>query len=184
MNNSKSGKGYQLRSGLFVLPEQEKTFVRLVTELQRSLPARFVMLADAAGQVIAARGAYNDANLVMLGSLAAGDLAASQEIARLTGEYQDYQIILREGQRSNIFIAEAGSHLILLAQAGKETPLGWARMFILKTARQLAEAARQGAPSAQEIAEMEEELAGSLSEEDEQNLAELFGNALDGLWSE
>lgn len=174
---------YMLRSGVFVSTAQAAEFERLLTQLLQTTPAQFVMLADVAGQVILAKGEHSNANLVMLGSLVAGDLAASQEIARLTGEYQDYQIILREGQHSNSFIAEASSHLALLVQADKSVPMGWARMLIVKTARQLANTMRQAAPSAIQIEEMKQEAALTLGDA-EDDLADLVGDALDDMWGE
>ena len=181
-NLPKNEKGYQLRSGLFILPEQDREMSRLVTELQRSLPARFVMLVDVAGQVIMIKGEHGNVDPVMLGSLVAGDLAASQEIARLIGEYQDYQLILREGQHSHTFIIEAGHYLALLVQVDKETPLGWARMFIIKTAQQLAKIADQAIPTATEMNDIKQEMVLAM-DESEESLADLFGNALDEMWS-
>ncbi len=175
--------GYQLRSGIFVLPEQDEKFDRLLSSLLHSLPAKFIMLTDVAGQVVLARGEHDASDLVMLGSLVAGDLAASQEIARMMGEYQDYQIILREGQRSHTFIAEAGHYLAMLVQVDKETPLGWARMLIIKAAQQLAEVMVEPAPAAAEIEEIRQEATLALHETQD-SLADLFGDALDGMWSE
>ena len=173
----------QLRSGLFILPEHDQKFNRLLSDLLRDLPAKFIILVDITGQVVLAKGEQKDANLVMLGSLIAGDLAASQEIARLTGEYQDYQIILREGQHSHSFIAEAGNYLALLIQVDNEVPLGWARMLIIKTAQQLADVMAETTPSAAEVADMEHEVALSL-DESEESLEDLFGDALDSMWGE
>jgi len=175
--------GYQLRSGVFILPEQGEKFGQMLSSLLHSLPAKFVMLADVAGQVVMARGEHDGVDLVMLGSLVAGDLAASQEIARMMGEYQDYQIVLREGQRSHTFIAEAGHYLALLVQVDKETPLGWARMLIIKAARRLAEVMVEIVPSAAEIETMKQEATLALHETKD-SLADLFGDALDDMWSE
>ncbi|HIE55129.1 MAG TPA: hypothetical protein EYP90_08120 [Chromatiaceae bacterium] len=181
--STQSAKKYQLRSGLFILPEHDQKFNRLLSDLLRDLPAKFIMLVDITGQVILAKGEHKDTNLVMLGSLIAGDLAASREIARLTGEYQDYQIILREGQHSHSFIVEAGNYLILLIQVDNEVLLGWARMLIIKTAQQLANVVTQTTLSAAEVADMEHEIALSL-DKSEESLVDLFGDALDEMWGE
>lgn len=167
---------YTLRSGLTVFPEHYKIIDRVLTEVVQKIPARFVILTDVSGQLISARGDQGKTNLVALASLMAGDLAASQEIARLTDEYQDYQMILREGRTSHTFITEAGRHLALLVQVSADVPLGWARMIIQQTAHQLAEILDQEVTS---TASPEPEPV--LTEDD---LPDLFDNALDNLWLE
>jgi hypothetical protein len=109
---------------------------------------------------------------VALGSLVAGDLAASQEIARLTDQYENYQLILREGPKANTFICEAGSHLVLFVRVDKEVPIGWARLLIHETSRQLAEVV--AAPPA-EVAKLDLGL-------DDDKLSAMFGDGLDSIW--
>lgn len=180
---AKSNQMYQLRSGLVILPSHQKAIDKMLSSLIQKLPARFILLTDVTGQVISVRGEQGKINVVALGSLVAGDLAASQEIARLTGEYEDYQMILREGQASHTFIAEAGSYLALMVQVSHEVPLGWARMLIQQAAKELPDVLDQE-PEADEatfnqlIAEQESEVF------EEENLSDLFDDALDDLWLE
>jgi hypothetical protein len=65
-------------------------------------------------------------------------MAASQEIARMTGQYQSCQMVLREGPKVNTFISEAGPYLLLLTQVSSEVPLGWARLLIREAGQQVA----------------------------------------------
>ncbi len=170
---------YTLRSGLTIYPSQAEAIDQISTELMKKVPAHFLLLADVTGQIITARGEQEQIDLVALGSLVAGDLAASQEIARLTGEYQDYQMVLREGQKMHSFIVEAGLHLALMVQVSNEVPLGWARMIIQKTARHLAELLDSPAEEAEH-----HHLTESLPEFEQEELSALFNDALDELWSE
>jgi predicted regulator of Ras-like GTPase activity (Roadblock/LC7/MglB family) len=173
---------YKLRSGAAVMPEQHQAFERLLTEAITQIPANFVFLVDVAGQIVVAKGNYEDVNLIMLGSLVAGDLAASQEIARLTGQYHDNQVVLREGENVNTFIIEAGHYLALLVQVDHVVPLGWARVVIKRIGQSLAKV-------------MEEEGMGVLAtavnaepiftfEDTEDELSDLFSEALDDLWGD
>jgi predicted regulator of Ras-like GTPase activity (Roadblock/LC7/MglB family) len=170
---------YTLRSGRTIYPSQATKIEQILTNLMSKIPARFLLLTDVTGQIVAARGEQEHIDLVALGSLVAGDLAASQEIARLTGEFQDYQMVLREGQTMHSFIVEAGLYLALLVQVSNDVPLGWARMLIQQTAPQLADILDTQAeeaghfPSDQTLPEMEQE-----------ELSDLFDDALDELWSE
>lgn len=119
---SKGGGQYSLRSGLTIYPSQDKLISQTLVELKQKLPAHLIVLVDVTGQVVSAQGEQQNVDLVSLGSLIAGDLAASQEIARLTGQYQDNQMVLREGQNFHTFIIEAGMHLALLVQVPDSVP--------------------------------------------------------------
>jgi predicted regulator of Ras-like GTPase activity (Roadblock/LC7/MglB family) len=148
---------------------------QLLTRLGQEIPAHFLLLTDVTGQIVSARGGQGQTDLVALGSLVAGDLAASQEIARLTGQYDTCQIILRQGQAMHTFIAEAGEYLALLIQVSADTPLGWARLLIQEAARRLANIA--AAPA--ETARLEPVFAV-----DQNSLPDLFSEALDEIWKE
>jgi len=128
---------HHLSGGFTILPKQMKDINHLVSDLFNRIPASFVMLADKSGQNIFSNGDIGGANLVTLSALIAGDFAASQEIARLTGEYGDHQLVLREGDRLHTLVSEAGPHLILFVQASSGVPLGWARMLIRDASRDL-----------------------------------------------
>jgi predicted regulator of Ras-like GTPase activity (Roadblock/LC7/MglB family) len=171
---------YNLRSGISVFPEQQKAIDKILVNLRQELPAHFLLLGDVTGQIVQARGERDNIDLVALGSLMAGDLAASQEIARLTGEYQNYQMILREGSSKHTFISEVGHHLILLVQVSNDVPLGWARKFIQRTVRQV-EDIMANTPLEVQQPGLEKQLAPMLNQED---LPGLFSDALDDLWTE
>ncbi len=131
MSSSISPQGQiNLRSGVIMYPSHQKAIDQQLDELLERTPAYFLMLSDSAGQVVSARGERANINLAALGSLVAGDMAASQEIARLSGAYEDCQLILREGKKLTTFICEAGDSLVLLVQVTPDVPLGWARMVI------------------------------------------------------
>jgi predicted regulator of Ras-like GTPase activity (Roadblock/LC7/MglB family) len=180
MANHSNQDYHRLRSGLTLYPAQYAALDQTLTDLIQKLPAQLVVLTDVSGQLVAARGEQERINLVALGSLISGDLAASQEIARLMGEYQDHQMVLREGRTAHTFIVEAGHHLALLVRLSQEIPLGWARMVIRQAAQQLAEiaAVQPAQPMGPELAGSVEALLG------EEALPNLFSEALDDLWTE
>jgi len=130
-------KPINLRSGLSIFPSQDKAFDQILSDLLEKGPARFILITDITGQIISMRGERGKANLVALGSLAAGDLAASQEIARISGEYQENQMIIREGSEFHTVIYEVGSYLLLLMQVSNDVPLGWVRFLVRRAAEKL-----------------------------------------------
>jgi predicted regulator of Ras-like GTPase activity (Roadblock/LC7/MglB family) len=157
---------------VILYPRHDQAIRRVLGELALKCPTQFLLLAGVSGQPIASEGEKGGTNLSSLGALLAGDLAASQEIARQINQYQSYQLILREGNESNIFLSEAGPHMILFARVDREVPLGWARILILETCRQLAEVA---AARPDEIDGMELGLH-------EEKLSSLIGAGLDSVW--
>lgn len=175
---------HYLRSGLILHTNQQALIEESLAKLVRELPAQFVLLADITGQIVSTKGEYNKKNLVSLGSLVAGDLAASQEIARLTSQFQNYQLVLREGETSHIFICEASDNLALLVQISNEIPLGWARIAIRKVAETLNDITSN--PPETNNSAMGKTTSMTLEDDfilDEENLASLE-NALDDLWLE
>ncbi len=178
-------KGFlQLRSGLTIYPSQDRAIDALLGELAAKAPARFILLADISGQIISVRGDRSQVSEpVALGSLVAGDLAASREIARLLGEYRSYQMVLREGDSGHTFIVEAGPYMVMLIQVSSDVPLGWARMVIRKAAEQLATIVdtlpEELKNQPQETRQALEEALNAGGEE----ISDLFGDALNSLWS-
>ena len=136
-------------------------------------PARFALVVDIAGQSVAHEGNTETDDMAALGALVAGDLLASLEIARMTGEYQKLQMVIREGEQSHSFIMESGFHLVLFVQVPSKLPLGWARVTIQEAAQKL-EGIMAAAPEA----------ADNPSFNDQPELiVDQFGSALEELWA-
>ncbi len=122
-----------------VMPAQDQAMERIVKELLLLCPAQFALVVERSGFLLMSAGQSRVVDLSALASLVAGDMAASQEIARRTGQFQGCQLTLREGPEANTFLAEAGPDLILFAQISKDVPIGWARLLIQESGRQLSQ---------------------------------------------
>jgi predicted regulator of Ras-like GTPase activity (Roadblock/LC7/MglB family) len=143
---------------VILYPDHDKAIRKVLEELAKKCPTQFVLLAGVSGQPIAYEGEKGETN---------------QEMARLTDQYQSYQMILREGRQSTIFLSEAGPFMILFVRVDHEVPLGWARMLILETCRQLADIASA----------RPDELSGLDLGLREERLSSLIGDRLDSIWS-
>lgn len=169
---SGSNPKLKFRSGLSLYPSQIRSLEIELTYLREIIPARFILLVDTSGQYVSVTGQHEGIDLTSLGSLVAGDLAASAEISRLTGEYQDFQLTMREGERTHLALCEAGSNLVFVVQFSKDVPLGWARRLIQKSAKEIgAIVTRQP-----EEGEKKEKIFPT------EGLANFFNDALDDLW--
>jgi predicted regulator of Ras-like GTPase activity (Roadblock/LC7/MglB family) len=162
-----------LRVGVTIYPEQDKAIGQVLAELKERCPAQFILLADTSGQLVSIHGERGTTDIVGLSALIAGDMAASQEIAMMTGQYQSYQLVLREGKQVSTFVAEAGKYLLLFVQVSAEIPLGWARLLIRETGRQVG-------LIVETPPEVTEKLDLGLSDE---KLIDAFGDAMDSLWT-
>jgi predicted regulator of Ras-like GTPase activity (Roadblock/LC7/MglB family) len=163
-----------LRGGLSLTINQINRIHQNLSKLLENVPAKFALLVDTSGQLVTTSGDKGRIDSSILGSLIAADLAASQEIARLTGEFQDYQMILREGDRTHIIISEAGKNLAFLVIFSREVPIGWARRLIQNTAREIGLLCEKMDAISPE--EPEEAVPG--------NLPDLFTDALDQIWKD
>src|SRR5512138_98289 len=84
-DQSGSPQKLKLRSGLLLYPSHIRALEIELSYLREIIPARFILLVDKSGQYVTSTGQHEGIDLTSLGSLIAGDLAASGEIARLTG---------------------------------------------------------------------------------------------------
>ena len=157
-----------------IFPSQARGIEKVLDELLDKASAQSVLLADASGELVASRGELDNHNRAVLSSLIASDLAASHEISHLTGEYDDFQMILREGRASHIFITGAGPKLVLFAQIAEKVPLGWARLA-LKQAAQLLHRIIQAGPDERV------DVAINFNQEE---IANQLGVSLDSIWKE
>lgn len=138
MTESKQKRSLDLPSQIEMYPQKDDAIDQVLKAVKERCPAQLVLAVETNGVLISILAEREVTDPVALASLVAGDIVASQEIARMTGQYQRYQLILREGLATNTFIAEAGDVMILFVQVEKAIPIGWARLVINEACRQLA----------------------------------------------
>jgi predicted regulator of Ras-like GTPase activity (Roadblock/LC7/MglB family) len=162
-----------LRGGFTIYTGQEKAIQDLINDLAKRTLSTLIMVTDTAGEPIQPVGDLEGKKRLALGSLLAGDLAASQETAKIIGQYNTYQLIIREGVESNLFISEAGKQLILMCVIPARTPLGWSRLLVKETSKQIAAIA---STSEDQIDSLELGL-------DDELMADKYGDSLSSIWN-
>ncbi len=111
--------------------------------------AKIVFLVDKNGQQIAAKGDLDKVDATSLASLTAGNVAATDGLARLIGE-KEFSILFHEGERDNIHISIVGQRLILVVIFDERSSLGLVRLRVRKAAGDLEEVLNQMATKAAE----------------------------------
>ncbi len=159
--------------GLTIYPSQVQEIEKVLSDLKERCPAKFLLLVDVSGHLISSLSSREEKHLVELASLIAGDLAASQEIARLTGQFNSSQLVMREGEKAVSFLAEAGDQMILFVQLTRDVPLGWARLVINEAGKKIAEIIKTRPEDGSEIK----------TDMDNGHFSEAIGNAFDSVWN-
>jgi predicted regulator of Ras-like GTPase activity (Roadblock/LC7/MglB family) len=114
---------------LFLYEEDHSALQRSVQVLLRESEANAVFLIDKNGQQLAAAGQYDDIDTTALATLTAGNVAATDGLAKLLGE-QGFTILFHEGERDNIHISIVGDVAILVVIFDDRTSVGMVRLRV------------------------------------------------------
>jgi predicted regulator of Ras-like GTPase activity (Roadblock/LC7/MglB family) len=113
-----------------VLHEEEYArLTRLAERLVRDANARFVSLIDRNGQPITHAGDLGDVDRTSLASLAAGNVAATEGLARMIGE-RSFQSMYHEGDRDHLHLSAIGDVGILIVAFDERSSLGLVRLRV------------------------------------------------------
>ncbi len=138
--------------------------------------ANVVFLVDKNGQQIAAVGDLTTLDTTSLASLTAGNVAATDGLARLIGE-REFSILFHEGERDNIHISIVAQRVILVVIFDERTSLGLVRLRVRRAMSEL-EKIFEG------IARKAEREKQALSADFESPFAEITDEDIDRLFSE
>lgn len=121
----------------FVLHEQAYRQIKAITDrLTRDANAKVVFLIDKNGLLIASSGDVQNMDTTSLGSLAAGNIAATTGLAQLLGE-REFSNLFHEGERDNIHLTIVDSRVILVLIFDKRSSLGLVRLRVKRSSEEL-----------------------------------------------
>jgi predicted regulator of Ras-like GTPase activity (Roadblock/LC7/MglB family) len=126
-----------MASAELVLYEEE--FRRLDTalrKLRQESNARVIFLIDRTGQQIAAAGEVDQFDTTSLASLTAGNVAATDGLAKLIGE-REFSVLFHEGQRDHIHISIVAKRAILLVIFDERSSLGLVRLRVKRASQEM-----------------------------------------------
>ena len=157
----------------------DEEFRKIKESLQRlasDANANVVFLVDKNGQQIAAVGDLTTLDTTSLASLTAGNVAATDGLARLIGE-REFSILFHEGERDNIHISIVASRVILVVIFDERSSLGLVRLRVKKASGELNDV------FAKILSKVEKERAAA-GAAFESPFAEITDDDIDSLFSE
>ena len=114
-------------SDLIMYEEEFQKIKDIISKLKIDANANVVFLVDKNGQQIAAMGDLTTLDTTSLASLTAGNVAATDGLARLIGE-KEFSILFHEGEKDNIHISIVAQRVILVVIFDERSSLGLVRL--------------------------------------------------------
>ena len=111
-------------------------FKETLRRLRSDSNSKAVFLIDKNGQHIAAEGETADFDSTSLASLTAGNVAATDGLAKLIGE-REFSVLFHEGQRDHIHITIVARRAILLVIFDERSSLGLVRLRVKRASTEL-----------------------------------------------
>jgi predicted regulator of Ras-like GTPase activity (Roadblock/LC7/MglB family) len=119
-----------MSSADFVLYEEEfRHLEEALRRLRQEANAKAVFLIDKNGQQIASAGEVEQFDTTSLASLTAGNVAATDGLAKLIGE-REFSVLFHEGQQDHIHISIVAKRAILVVIFDDRSSLGLVRLRV------------------------------------------------------
>ncbi|MEP7131529.1 MAG: roadblock/LC7 domain-containing protein [Acidobacteriota bacterium] len=161
---------------LVLYDEEFQKIKDALSRLRQDANANVVFLVDKNGQQIAAVGDLASLDTTSLASLTAGNVAATDGLARLIGE-KEFSILFHEGEKDNIHISIVALRVILVVIFDERSSLGLVRLRVRRATGELDRIF-------EEITEKAAREKSSLSVEFDSPFSEITDDDIDRLFSE
>src|SRR6188508_3674857 len=120
-----------------VMYEEEFNQIKqIISKLRVDANSKVVFLVDKNGQQIAAHGDIENLDTTSLASLTAGNVAATDGLAKLIGE-REFSVLFHEGKRDHIHISIVAKRAILLVIFDDRSSLGLVRLRVKRSTQDL-----------------------------------------------
>ena len=123
---------------LMLFEEEYRALQEIVGRLAKDASAKVVFLVDKNGQQIAAAGDLQNIDATSLASLTAGNVAATDGLAKLIGE-KEFSLLFHEGEKDNLHISIVGKRGIVVVIFDQNSSLALVRLRVRKASRELQE---------------------------------------------
>ena len=161
---------------LIMYEEEYLQIKEILARLQGDSNSKIVFLVDKNGQQIAAHGDMKGVDATSLASLTAGNVAATDGLAKLIGE-KEFSILFHEGERDNIHISLVAQRVILVVIFDDRSSLGLVRLRVKKASAELEK-------TFEVLLRKSEAERGNMSSRFDSPFAEITDEDIDSLFSE
>jgi len=161
---------------LVMYEEEYQKIKDTLQRLQVDSNAKIVFLVDKNGQQIAAHGDMRGLDATSLASLTAGNVAATDGLAKLIGE-KEFSILFHEGEKDNIHISIVAQRVILVVIFDDRSSLGLVRLRVKRASQELEKTFDQ-------LLKKAEADRGNLANRFDSPFAEITDEDIDSLFSE
>lgn len=124
---------------MIMYEEEYQQIKTILSKLRTDANAKMVFLIDKNGQQIASHGDIGNLDTTSLASLTAGNVAATDALARLIGE-KEFPVLSHEGEHDNIHTSIVGGRVILVVIFDERSSLGLVRLRVKRASSELNEA--------------------------------------------
>jgi predicted regulator of Ras-like GTPase activity (Roadblock/LC7/MglB family) len=160
---------------LVMFEEEFKQLQDIIGRLQKDASAKVVFLVDKNGQQIASAGDVHSIDATSLASLTAGNVAATDGLAKLIGE-KEFSLLFHEGEKDNLHISIVGKRGILVVIFDQSSSLALVRLRVKKTSRELLEIFERVETRAQSESSNTTKFESPFSEITDEDIDKLFGD--------
>ncbi len=160
---------------LVMFEEEFKQLQDIIGRLQKDASAKVVFLVDKNGQQIAAAGDVHSIDATSLASLTAGNVAATDGLAKLIGE-KEFSLLFHEGEKDNLHISIVGKRGILVVIFDQSSSLALVRLRVKKSSRELLEIFERVEQRAQSESSATTKFESPFSEITDEDIDKLFGD--------
>jgi predicted regulator of Ras-like GTPase activity (Roadblock/LC7/MglB family) len=157
--------------GKILSPRQYEGSKQIMDNLQKKTGATAVFLSDISGQLIHAENVSTGLNATVISALAAGDYAATAEIAKIIGEKSGFKDLFHEGEERSVYLSSIGDNIILVVIFDTEIQVGMVRLYAKRAARELDGVFSEPSP---EERESEATLSGDFGQQLDDQLDKAF----------
>lgn len=121
---------------LIMFDEEYRKIQEVINRLHEESRGKIVFVVDKNGQQIAGSGDLGSIDATSLASLTAGNVAATDGLAKLIGE-KEFSILFHEGKKDHIHISIVANRVILVVIFDDRSSLGLVRLRVKKASVEL-----------------------------------------------
>ncbi|MBK7993646.1 MAG: roadblock/LC7 domain-containing protein [Blastocatellia bacterium] len=145
----------------------------VIAKLCDDANAKMVFLVDKNGQQIASHGEIGNIDTTSLASLTAGNVAATDGLARLIGE-KEFPVLSHEGEKDNIHISIVAQRVILVVIFDERSSLGLVRLRVKRASNELTDVFESIVRKVEQQKEQGVELDSPFAEITDEDIDNLF----------